>query len=94
MTGESRHHRLESLFLACLDLPAGERGAFLDSHCAGDPALRAQIEDLLRHDAASATPLPVIAAYAFGAKLGEGASAKSTKPSRALPCAVVSRSRF
>jgi hypothetical protein len=43
------------IFLALLDLPdPAARSAFLDSACAGDAALRAQVESLLRyHDDAS-----------------------------------------
>src|SRR5438552_3208341 len=33
---------------AALDLPAGERGAYLDQACAGDAALRQHVEALLR----------------------------------------------
>lgn len=38
------------LFLAALERPTpGDRAAFLDEACAGDPALRAAVEELLRH---------------------------------------------
>lgn len=86
MTSESRHHRVESLFLEALDLPPAERATFLDKRCAGDAALRAELEDLLRRDqvsgaslsdvpafaAVAAPPPSEIGAYKLGAKLGEG----------------------
>ncbi len=39
--------RIEALFPDLLELPADQRAAFLDRHCAGDPALRAELESLL-----------------------------------------------
>ena len=39
--------RQESVFSQALALPAEERAAFLDQACAGDPALRQQVEELL-----------------------------------------------
>jgi len=39
--------RLEEVFFAALDLPPGERAAFLDEACAGDPALRAEVAAML-----------------------------------------------
>ncbi len=42
-----------AVFAAALELPAAQRGAYLDQACAGDSALRGQVEALLRvHDAA------------------------------------------
>jgi hypothetical protein len=38
----------ESLFARALELPAAERGAYLDQACAGDAILRARVEELLR----------------------------------------------
>src|SRR5262245_65950269 len=38
----------QTIFLSALDVPKGDkRAAFLDSACAGDPALRRQVEALL-----------------------------------------------
>ena len=37
-----------AVFAAALELPADQRGAYLDQVCAGDPALRRQVEALLR----------------------------------------------
>src|SRR5208282_5111285 len=40
-----------AIFAAALELPADQRGAYLDKACAGDAALRRQVEALLRvHD--------------------------------------------
>lgn len=49
MTRE-HHERVGSLFLEVVDLPMAQRDAVLDQHCAGDPALRGAVEDLLKHD--------------------------------------------
>jgi serine/threonine protein kinase len=42
--------RVEELFHQAVELPPGERAAFLDRACAGDADLRAAVEELLRHD--------------------------------------------
>jgi len=42
---------VEALFQDAADLAPARRGAFLDERCAGDPDLRAAVEDLLRIDA-------------------------------------------
>jgi len=47
---EDRWERLAPLLGQALDLPPEERGPFLDRMCGGDPALRSEIEDLLRAD--------------------------------------------
>lgn len=39
--------RIEAVFTAALDREAGDRAAFLDVACEGDPALRAEVESLL-----------------------------------------------
>jgi len=39
--------RVESMFQVAADLPPEERDAYLDRHCAEDPALRAKVEALL-----------------------------------------------
>ncbi|MEP7313733.1 MAG: serine/threonine-protein kinase [Pseudomonadota bacterium] len=72
-----------SLFEACADLPAGDRAAWLASHC-DDPALRERVLRLLQaHDAASsAATVPPAAAllterrigpYRLLEQIGEGA---------------------
>jgi len=42
--------RIQSLFLAALDLSTEERASFLDSACAGDAEMRRELESLLAHD--------------------------------------------
>jgi serine/threonine-protein kinase len=49
MTPE-RYERLCELFDRAQPLAPAERAAFLDGACAGDPALRAELEGLLAHD--------------------------------------------
>src|SRR5262245_14515930 len=44
--------RAQALFDQVVDLPPGERSAFLDAACRGEPALRAEVESLLAYDAA------------------------------------------
>jgi serine/threonine protein kinase/Flp pilus assembly protein TadD len=46
----NRWQRIALLLGQALDLPSEERGPFLDRTCGGDPALRAEVEDLLRAD--------------------------------------------
>jgi WD40 repeat protein len=42
--------RVEEVFQEAASLPPAQRSTFLDGRCAGDTALRAAVEDLLRHD--------------------------------------------
>ena len=42
---------VEALFQQAADLDPAQRGAFLDEQCAGDPDLRAAVEELLHFDA-------------------------------------------
>jgi serine/threonine protein kinase/Flp pilus assembly protein TadD len=44
---DARWTRLKDVFAEALDLPEADRAAFLDGACAGDPALRAEVEALL-----------------------------------------------
>jgi eukaryotic-like serine/threonine-protein kinase len=47
MSDADRHARADVLLDRLLDVPAGERSGLLDAWCAGDPALRADVERLL-----------------------------------------------
>jgi len=47
---DPRWEKARELFAAALERPAGERGAFLRDACAGDDALRAEVEGLLAAD--------------------------------------------
>jgi serine/threonine protein kinase/tetratricopeptide (TPR) repeat protein len=49
--------RVQQIFLEAVDLPPADRAAFLDRACAGDAALRAEVESLLHADVADSTPL-------------------------------------
>ena len=57
---EDLHQRAKKLFLEACELPPEEREALLDRECADDPALRAEVESLLKHDAPTfaASPSP------------------------------------
>jgi tRNA A-37 threonylcarbamoyl transferase component Bud32/tetratricopeptide (TPR) repeat protein len=57
----------ETLFERALSIPEGERAAFLDRECAGDPALRARVEALLAADAAAHSPLDAASPVLTGA---------------------------
>ncbi|HKH92309.1 MAG TPA: serine/threonine-protein kinase, partial [Gemmatimonadaceae bacterium] len=43
-----RFVRVDSIFDAAVDIPAGERTAFIDRECGGDAALRAEVLELVR----------------------------------------------
>ena len=45
-----RWREIERLFHAALERPSSERAAFLEQACAGDRALRQEVESLLAHD--------------------------------------------
>jgi eukaryotic-like serine/threonine-protein kinase len=49
-----RWQQIDLIFEAVLARPAGERAAFLDEACAGDAALRAEVESLIAHEEAEA----------------------------------------
>lgn len=45
-----RWERLKAVFLGALEHPDGERAAYMDHACLGDPRLRAEVESLLASD--------------------------------------------
>ena len=53
----ARFLRVKEVLVEALARQAGERGAYLDAACAGDPELRAEVDDLLSRDTA---PAPVV----------------------------------
>src|SRR6516225_7105676 len=78
---------VETLFQEALDLEPEQRGAFLDQRCAGQPELRAAVEELLHFDAKAqsapdflrspateirATLPPSIGRYRIVGLIGEG----------------------
>lgn len=68
-SGKSPWERIETLFPDLLALPPERRAAFLDRHCAGDPATRAELESLLassQGDSILDHPLQMDAADAGG----------------------------
>ena len=52
------HARVKELFLAVLEMPAAARAAYLDTACAGDTALRQQLEIMLHSQENSGELLP------------------------------------
>jgi serine/threonine-protein kinase len=44
-------HRISTLYVRAVGLPAGERAAFLDDACGDDAALRAELDAMLEHGA-------------------------------------------
>jgi len=54
---ETSWNEIEKLFLGAADLPLGERAAFLDCACSGDPQLRSEVESLLRADTAGTSAI-------------------------------------
>jgi len=48
LTSPERWREIDRLFDGALDLPPGERAAFLESACGGDAELRAEVDRLLR----------------------------------------------
>ncbi len=57
--GDERWRRISGLYHAALDRDAKDRGTFLESACAGDESLRAEVESLLRYDDSDAVLPPV-----------------------------------
>ncbi len=79
---QDRYRRLKRLFTEAGALAGAEREAFLDAECAGDDALRTEVEDLLHTAGASprvaaavpgpAAPGRVIGPYELVERIGEG----------------------
>jgi Tol biopolymer transport system component len=64
---------VKAVLASALERPAAERAALLDSACAGDPALRAEVESLIAADSASLAldePDPEEHALGPGSRLG------------------------
>ncbi len=70
-----REAEAEALFQQALELPAGERDAFLDGACAGDPRLRRELSALLPYAVGDtgflASPVPRPAGLETGVAAGE-----------------------
>jgi serine/threonine protein kinase len=54
--GKPAFKRVEELFHQAVTLGLSERTAFLEAACAGEPQLRAAVEDLLKHDQGEGQP--------------------------------------
>ncbi len=70
MTPE-RWAKIKELFRSSLDRGAGQRGAFLDEACAGDPTLRQEIESLLACDEQAGNFMQASAVEGAGALITE-----------------------
>lgn len=57
------HQRLRELFESVMDLPPIDRAAVLDAACAGNDAMRAELDSLLSHHDAD---VPVLADHQAG----------------------------
>ena len=73
----TRLHRLRALFDAAIELPVGERAAYLASACENDPTLQTEVEELLAAVERSGDtwdhPVGAAVAGAMAEGLGEGA---------------------
>jgi serine/threonine-protein kinase len=72
----ARWQEMDRIFAEALELPPVEQSAFLDGACAGDPALRAEVERLLAADRMGAgfleSPPGELLGLAFGEREEEG----------------------
>jgi hypothetical protein len=68
--GRTRRRLISDLYHRALGCTPDERGAFLEEACAGDAALRGEVESLLRYESDSARFLETPAAVAFGELAG------------------------
>ena len=66
--------RIQELFAAAVDLPANERGAFLDQQCGGDETLRREVQSLLDSDEQAHSFIEQPAAAQAPELLGEASS--------------------
>src|SRR5688572_1775460 len=69
-----RWRRLQEIFEAVRGLPVHERRTFLDSNCAGDSEMRAEVETLIAADAKGADWLSRVVGEAAAAITGPEAS--------------------
>ena len=73
MEPDQRHRPLSDIYHAALEKPPAERDAFLTKACAGDDALRQEVESLLAYESASSqfleTPAAVVAVAPGGAAM-------------------------
>jgi serine/threonine-protein kinase len=79
-----RREQVERLYRAAQDRSAHERAAFLADACAGDEALRREVESLLDNPAATSAFLKILGAAA-AQLIGEPISADETGPVPGVP---------
>jgi len=77
---DDRWKQVDELFEAALERRPGERAAFLDAACAGDPGLRREVEELLRSDE---QPTNFIEAVVLDAAAGLAATEATPREHRA-----------
>ena len=71
---------VEALFQQATDLDLAQRGAFLDEQCAGDPDLRAAVEELLHFDAKAESEPDFLRSPAAEVRAGTAALAGARAP--------------
>ncbi len=84
MIDPERWHRVDHLFAAALERPPAERAAFLAESCAGDPALRDEVERLLAADEDSSSFLENPAGELLGLALDDREESGRLGPYRLL----------
>lgn len=89
MTPE-RWQRIDEVFQGAMDLPPGQRGAYLDHQCADDADLRAQVDSLLAADGSDLIQAAVGAAAASWST-GEGDSVQVLEGQTIGPYRVIER---
>src|SRR5258708_9234901 len=67
-----RRARVRETLLRSLELPAGERGRYLDQACGNDAELRAEVESLIPPALGEALATATMAGYAAAAPLKSG----------------------
>jgi serine/threonine-protein kinase len=89
MSATDRFRRVDSIFDAAVDIPAGERTAFIDRECGDDEALRAEVHELVRAYHQSDSVLESPAARLAAPLLESAAAASGPVPERIGPFRIV-----
>ncbi|HKT61838.1 MAG TPA: serine/threonine-protein kinase, partial [Gemmatimonadales bacterium] len=90
MTSPDRWRRIEELLDGMLDLPPSERAAWLERACAGDEALRSEVEDLAaRGEEHTGLPRPPEALIAPALESLAVAASSEPSPDRVGPWRLV-----
>lgn len=79
-----RYAQVRRLFLAACELAEGERGAFLDHACAGDPKLREELESLLKQPRS----MTIVGTSSEGAALAKILSSIADLPCELVPAEI------